>query len=111
MVGDLVRKTEELGCILSGLPPGLGVTYTYGESGQTGAQTDTILPAAIELLPDFRGDSRPLPSGGSVQHVEAFVRRQHPSWRFNNAVTLTVWALGPGQDVESQVDLKVTCWT
>lgn len=107
---SLVREPDKLGCTASALPPSLGITYTRGESDRADAQTNTILPAAIGLLLEFKRDSRSLRGVGKVMLVNAFVRRCHPLWYFNNAVTLTLWALAPSRDANSRVNLKVTCW-
>ena len=85
-------------------PKNLGVTVTAGRQYLSLAQANLILPAAIELLPEFKDDSR---YNGTVMLVEALVKRQHPLWRYNNAMTLTVWACPSGLD---DVDLKVPCW-
>lgn len=65
----------------------------------------------MSLLPDFRKDWDHTPWGGQMKLVEAFVMCRHPLWFYNNAVTMTLWALAPGRDGGTKINLKVTCWT
>ena len=85
-------------------PKNLGISITAGTTELTHAQAKTILPAAINLLPLFHDDKRPVPGRRCVHLVRAFVRRQHPDWRYNNTMTLTLWALPAGA---ANVKLKV----
>lgn len=102
-----MRQTLELGLTPCSLPARLGVTYTAGSNDLSNANTQTILSAAMALLPNFQLDWREFESMGRVKLVEAFIKRDHPLWFFNNAVTLTLWALVPGR---TGVDLKVICF-
>ena len=74
------------------------ISFTAGPNHLQRIHADIILPAAISLLPNFHSDFRRLKNrGGRVLLVDAFVKHQHPVWRFNNAVTLTLWGLPPSR--------------
>ena len=89
-------------------PANLVITTTAGAKPLTDAQAEVILPAAIELLSMFKGDSRPVRSHGEVKLVETFVRRQHPLWCYNNTLTLTVWAVPLTQLDNIQLKVSTT---
>lgn len=100
---QLVRLTSQQGyfpltAVSDFFPSSLGISFTSGFMDLPSEQADTILSAAVSLLPGFQYDRRILTSHGKVHLVKAFVRRQHPTWCYNNTHTLTLWALPPGQD-------------
>ena len=75
------------------------VSYTQGSSSTINANMDRTLTAAAGLLPDFKFDARRITAHGRLKLVDMFVHHSHPLWWFNNAITLTLWALQPGQAV------------
>jgi hypothetical protein len=90
----LVQESRAKGtiCLASpDYPPGFTVTITAGQDNSTDSQTDTILPAAVSLLPSFAHDHRELASCGSVQLVKGFVYRCHKLWYFNQTYTAVLF--------------------
>ena len=85
-------------------PPGFAVTITEGADSSANSQTDHILPAAIKLLPTFASDYRDLGIYGITKLVPAFVYREHPDWRYNQAHTAVLYT---GVPSEGFIDLKV----
>ena len=87
-------------------PPNLAVTITAGSRHLSAAQAETILSAAIKLLPEFKDDFRLSASNEKFMLVPAFVMRQHPQWQFNNALTLTLWAVPLAQQGRVQLAVR-----
>ncbi len=110
-MGVLVEQTVREGCIRLSppdYPPGYGVSVTAGPDNSTDSQTETILPAAVGLLPEFHADHRVLKSHGRVDLVRAFTYREHKLWYFNQTFTAVLWS---GVPADGAVDLKVYAWT
>ena len=101
---NLVSHTLELGLTPSSLPAKFGVTYTMGNSDPCNTSLPRILSAAAALLSNFQNDGREFTGLGRLKLVDMFIKHTHPLWWFNNAITLTLWALAPGQTV---LDLQV----
>lgn len=101
---NLVTNTLHKGLAPSPLPATFGVTYTRGNTCHGNTNVPRILSAAAELLYLFKNDRRYFTGLGWRKLVPMFLKHGHPMWCYNNAVTLTLWALVPGRDV---VDLQV----
>lgn len=103
----LLKQTLHQGFTTSALPATLGITCTQGNDNiaTSNNQTQSILSAAADLLRLFKHDARDT-SLGRLKLVDMFLKNRHPDWFLNNAVTMTLWAVKPG---ESMVDLQVTC--
>lgn len=102
----MLKHTLDKGLTPSLLPPRFGITFSQGHGDPSNPHMQRILSAAAALLPDFRNDARDFTGLGRLKLVDTFVNHSHPLWWFNNATTLTVWALSPGQ---ATVDLQVKC--
>ncbi len=79
---SLVQESRAKGAIRlpsPDYPPGFAVTFTAGLDTNDDSQTDTVLPAAENLLPSFAHDYQELASFGTVPLVKSFICRTHRS--------------------------------
>lgn len=105
-LSNLTQESRKEGAIRldAPYPPGFAVTITEGSDSSADSQTDTILPAATDLLPTFAHDYRDLGIYGIRKLVPAFVYREHPCWHYNQAHTAVLYM---GVPSEGFIDLKV----
>ena len=104
---SLVQESRAKGAIRlpsPDYPPGFAVTFTAGLDTNDHSQTDTVLPAAENLLPSFAHDYQELASFGTVPLVKSFICRTHPLWYYNQTYTAVLFS---GVPSDGFVNLKV----